>query len=252
MSTYTKLRNHRQLWQAIAKIRLLPGFYWLWKLWFHTSKFHWQRHYERGGDSGPGSYGQSATYKADLVNRIISERQIRSLIELGCGDGNQLASLEVERYIGLDISKIAIQRCFARHGHDATRSFIWYDPDNFHDPLHIVSADCAMSLDVIFHLVEDDIFSRYVECLFNCGRRYVIIYALDQEETRPFHVSVKLRKYSDFIAKHFNNFRVVLHIPAKEEFGDLFLYERISDVERKIVSPGTPESRQFTQLNRSS
>ncbi len=208
----------------------MPGLYWLWKRWFRGSKVHWQRHYERGGDSGPGSYGESALYKAGLINRVIREHGIHSIVELGCGDGNQLTYLEVDQYIGLDISKVAIQRCLARHGGNAKRSFIWYDQDYFHDPLRIVSADCAMSLDVIFHFIENDVFVRYVHNLFNCGRRFVIIYGLDQAQVRPGHVSVRLRKYSDYIAANIPEFRIALHVPKTEEFGDFYLYERISNL----------------------
>jgi SAM-dependent methyltransferase len=230
VSLYTTIRNSPIGWLVASKARYLPGLFWLWKKgWFRTSVSHWQRHYERGGDSGPGSYGDSASYKADLINRVIRKYGIRSIIELGCGDGNQLAYLEVDEYVGLDISKSAIQRCLARHGGNTRRSFIWYDQDHFHDPLHVVSADCSMSLDVIFHLVEDDVFSRYVRNLFNCGRRFVIIYALDMEQEKPVHVSVLLRKYSDYIATAIPEFRIALHVTAKHTFGDFYLYERISN-----------------------
>jgi SAM-dependent methyltransferase len=206
----------------------MPGLYWWWQRSFPTSTVHWQRHYEHGGDSGPGSYGELATYKANLINQVVRERGIRSIIELGCGDGNQLSYLEVEQYIGLDISKVAIQRCVARYGGNPKRSFIWYDQNNFHDPLRVVSADCAMSLDVIFHLLEDDIFAAYMQNLFNCGRRFVIVYGTDEEEMQRKHVSVRLRKYSDYIAANISEFRVALHVARKEGFGDFYLYERIS------------------------
>jgi hypothetical protein len=164
-----------------------------------------------------------------LINKAVRERGIHSIIELGCGDGNQLSYVEVDQYIGLDISKVAIQRCLARYASNPKRSFIWYDPHYFHDPLHVVSADCAMSLDVIFHLVEDDVFAGYVQNLFNCGRRFVIIYGLDEEEPKRVHVSVRLRKYSDYIAKSIPDFRIALHVAAAGEFSDFYLYERVSN-----------------------
>ena len=206
----------------------MPGFYQLWRAWFGTSEAHWQRHYEHGGDSGPGSYGASANYKADLINQAIREHGIHSIIELGCGDGNQLGYLEIDQYIGLDISKVAIHRCVARYGDNAKRSFILYDQNYFHDPLHVVSAECAISLDVIFHLVEDDVFARYVKNLFDCGRRFVMIYAWDFEQTHAGHVSVRQRKYSDYIAANISDFRVAWHVPHTDTFCDFYLYERIS------------------------
>jgi len=38
-------------------------------------------YYERGGDSGPGFYGESAEYKARLINEAIQEHGIRSIID---------------------------------------------------------------------------------------------------------------------------------------------------------------------------
>ena len=170
-------------------------------------------------------------YKAGLINRVIRERGIRSIIQLGCGDGNQLKYLEVDQYIGLDISKVAIERCVANHGSNMKRSFIWYDPEHFCDPLHILSADCAMSLDVLFHLIEDEVFARYIHNLFSCGGRYVIIYGLDQQMTKSVHVSVRYRKYTEYIAKNVQGFRLVFQVASKGKFGDFHLYERISNVD---------------------
>jgi len=206
----------------------MPGLYWLWKRSFPGSAAHWQRHYERGGDSGPGSYAESAEYKARLINEVVREFDIRSIIELGCGDGNQLTYLNIEEYIGLDVSKVAIERCVARHGGNPKRSFMWYDQNCFHDPLRVVSADCAMSLDVILHLIEDDVFARYVRNLFDCGRRFVIIYGLDREQDVSRHVSVRHRKYSDYIARNVPEFRLVKHVPSNGTFADFHLYERIA------------------------
>jgi hypothetical protein len=225
----TTIKKLPWLWRILSRARYWPGLYWLWRRSFPTSAVHWQRHYERGGDSGPGSYGDSATYKANLINQVIRERGIRSIIELGCGDGNQLGLLDVDQYIGLDISKVAIERCTARYGDNPKRSFIWYDQSHFHDPLQLVSAECAMSLDVIFHLIEDDVFARYMQNLFNCARRYVIIYALDQDEVRRKHVSVRIRKYSAYVAVHIPEFRIALHVAEQGKFGDFYLYERIAD-----------------------
>ena len=226
---HTTIKKVPWLWRILSRARYMPGFYWLWQRSFPTSTAHWQRHYEHGGDSGPGSYGESATYKANLINQTIRERGIGGIIELGCGDGNQLGYLEVDRYIGLDVSKVAIERCVACYGDNPKRSFIWYDQNYFHDPLRAVTADCAMSLDVIFHLLEDDVFARYMQNLFNCGRRFVMIYALDEEETQRKHVSVRTRKYSDYVAANIPEFRVALHVAKQGKFGDFYLYKRISD-----------------------
>jgi SAM-dependent methyltransferase len=214
-------------WAIVSRIRYWPGLYWLWQRSFPGSERHWQRHYDHGGNSGPGSYGDFAEYKARLVNQAIAENEIRSIIELGCGDGNQLSYLNIKEYIGLDVSKVAIELCCHRYAGDPTRSFIWYDPRYFQDPLHFVSADCAMSLDVIFHLIEHHVFARYIRNLFDCGRRFVIIYGLDRDENQRGHASVRYRRYSEHISRNIHDFRIAKHVPAHEKYGDFFLYERI-------------------------
>jgi SAM-dependent methyltransferase len=218
------------MWPIVSRARYLPVFYWTWKNWFPGSAAHWERHYEHGGNSGPGSYGESASYKAHVINQFIRERDIRSIVEFGCGDGNQLAAIDVEQYTGLDVSKNAIQRCIERHGGSPKRSFMWYDQNYFHNPQQIVSADCAVSLDVVFHLIEDDVFARYIANLFSCGRRFVIIYGLDQNDPPRGHVSVRYRKYSDYIAENVRDFRIADHAPRTDKFGDFYLYERIAAI----------------------
>jgi len=210
----------------------MPGLYWLWQHSFPNSSEHWQRHYERGGNSGPGSYGDFAEYKAHHINSAIAEHGISSIIEFGCGDGNQLSYLDIEKYIGLDVSKTAIGICLERYAGDPTKSFMWYDPQYFQDPLHVVGADCAMSLDVVYHLKEDAVFARYLRDLFSCGRRFVIIYGMDRDQNNREHASVFYRKYSDYIARNIRDFRLMKHVPAQGKFGDFFVYERDAEAGR--------------------
>ena len=47
--------------------------------------------YASGGSSGPGSYGRLAAGKADFLNRFVEDHQIKTVLEIGCGDGNQLS-----------------------------------------------------------------------------------------------------------------------------------------------------------------
>ena len=56
---------------------------------FKSSKY-WNERYKHGGNSGDGSYGHLAEYKAEIINDFIEENQIHNIIEFGSGDGNQL------------------------------------------------------------------------------------------------------------------------------------------------------------------
>jgi hypothetical protein len=58
---------------------------------FPGSLGFWENNYQKGGDSGSGSYDQLAIFKADIINSFIKQNNIKTVIEFGCGDGNQLS-----------------------------------------------------------------------------------------------------------------------------------------------------------------
>lgn len=62
--------------------------------------------------------------------------------------------------------------CITRFAGDQEKSFFWYDPDAFLDNTSLFSADLALSLDVIYHLVEDVTFHTYMRRLFRSAQAY--------------------------------------------------------------------------------
>lgn len=161
---------------------------------FRGTAAYWDGRYAGGGDSGAGSYGHAARWKADIVNRWIAELGIDSVIDLGCGDGNQLGLAEYPRYLGMDVSPEAIRRCASQFSGDRTKSFLCYEPGTAVDRAGWLRADLALSMEVIFHLVEDELFEDYMSRLFDSARRYVVICSSDaavhrdgpHERHRPF------------------------------------------------------------------
>ncbi|MGW5051003.1 hypothetical protein [Actinokineospora sp. NPDC004072] len=148
---------------------------------FKGSADYWEERYAKGGTSGSGSYGRQAQWKADIVNRWVAELGITSVIDLGCGDGNQLSLAKYPRYLGLDRSATAIKLCIDRFADDPTKSFLRYDPITLADPAGWLRADLAISLEVIFHLVEDEVFEDYMFRLFDSAERYVVICCNDRD-----------------------------------------------------------------------
>jgi hypothetical protein len=145
---------------------------------FPGSATYWERRYAEGGSSGQGSLGALASYKAEVLNSFVAEHHIDSVVEFGCGDGNQLSLSSYPRYTGLDVSPSAIDLCSRRFRKDPTKSFLSYDPQRFVNH-GAVSADLALSLDVIYHLVEDAAFELHLQHLFHSARRFVVIYSTD-------------------------------------------------------------------------
>lgn len=165
-----------------------------------SSKSYWDKRYQSGNNSGPGSYGQLAEYKARIINTLVHDNNINSVIEFGCGDGNQLTLSKYPSYVGYDVSSTAVANCRTKFLNDQTKDFFLVDDYKGED------ADLAISLDVIFHLVEEDVFNRYMTTLFNASRRYVIIYSSNQDEQlEPISPHVKHRRFTDWVRKTYND-----------------------------------------------
>ena len=184
------------------RVPLLPAVAGRLSAWlFPGSRPYWQRRYERGGDSGEGSCGHLAAFKAEFLNAFVAERAVRSVIEFGCGDGNQLALAGYPSYIGLDISRAAIERCREQFAGDRTKSFYLYDPAAFVDRAELFRAELALSLDVIYHLTEDAVYERYMAHLFAAAERLVIVYSSNQAEGRTF-AHMKHRRFTDWVSRN--------------------------------------------------
>lgn len=144
---------------------------------FQNSAQYWNERYERGGDSGEGSYGPLARYKASFINGFCRNNGVTSAVEFGCGDCNQASLLEIDRYLGIDISKECIERARKRF---SNRSWDFQTLDAFHGcpQQHF---ELGLSLDVIYHLVEDAIYLRYLDDLFVSAERFVLVYSSNFE-----------------------------------------------------------------------
>jgi hypothetical protein len=213
---------------------------------FPGSAEYWQRRYENGGNSGSGSSGALAEFKASVLNRFVKEHGITSVIEFGCGDGSQLKLAEYPTYIGLDVARKAVQLCRNQSCRDMTKSFFLYDPEYFVDHAHCFSADLAISLDVVYHLVEDDVYEKYMAHLFGSAKRFVIIYSSNRDiVTNSPHE--KHRHFSDYVEGHFpewqllekveNPFPLCKYPPPLGSLADFYVYERIATKKNYPPSP---------------
>lgn len=116
---------------------------------FPGSARYWETRYASGGTSGEGSYGELAAFKAEILNEFVAANNIASVIEFGCGDGNQLALARYPRYSGFDVSPQAVSLCRKRFAADPSKLF------GLMDDYRGEKADLGLSLDVVYHLVED-------------------------------------------------------------------------------------------------
>ncbi len=201
-----------------------------------NSKKYWDRRYARGGDSGEGSKGQLALFKAEFLNRFVDDHQLINIVELGCGDGKQLLLANYPNYDGFDISFEAIQACLKMFKGDKTKRFELLSNKNELSEKH-GHWDLALSLDVIYHLIEQTDFEHYLRTLFSLSNKYVIIYAPDQEPSFPTALHVRYRKFSEVIAKQYPEWKLIQRIPNKYSnqttgavsHSEFFIYRRSSN-----------------------
>jgi hypothetical protein len=204
------------------------------RLALSASNVYWEARYALGGTSGAGSYGPLARYKADFLNRFVREHEVRSVIEFGCGDGAQLELARYPRYIGLDVSRTIVRKCIERFNGDASRSFFLYNPACYKDSHGLFRADLALSLDVLYHLIEEDVFEHYMQHLFAAADRYVIIYSSD-DERRSHAMHVRHRRFSAWVEQHAPGWRLTRRVPNPHADDsavtgtpyDFFVYEKV-------------------------
>jgi SAM-dependent methyltransferase len=195
---------------------------------FTTSEAYWIQRYKRGGNSGPGSYNKLAEFKGEVIKAFVKKYKIRTVIDLGCGDGNQLEYFDFPSYIGFDISPEIVSKCRERFKDDETKQFFLLNE------ISDQRADLLLSLDVLFHLVEDDVYHDYMNQLFERADSYVMIYSYD-EDSADYAEHIRARKFSRWIEAYQKDFRLVEYIPNKyplrkgktdTTFSDFYIYKR--------------------------
>ena len=169
-----------------------------------SSAEYWEKRYKEGGNSGAGSYGRLAVFKAEVINKFITERGLKKVMEFGCGDGNQLALLKIEKYIGYDVSQTTLANLKRKFKAEARKKSFYhvsqYDGGR---------AELVLSLDVIFHLIEDAVFEEYMSRLFQAAEKYVIIYSSDEEPREAMATHFKHRPFSRWVSQNRPDWKLI-------------------------------------------
>lgn len=188
-----------------------------------SSAEYWKNRYDRGGNSGTGSYSRVAEYKVQVINAFIAEKGIACAAEFGCGDGNVAQSFKIDRYTGFDVSDTAVSLCRAKK----LPRKLFYSVTEYQNETY----ELALSLDVLFHLVEDHVFERYMDTLFAAAEKYVCIYASNLDEQPKDSIHVRHRHFTPYIEENFPEWKLVqcLDNPFYDEnvtFSRFYFYEK--------------------------
>lgn len=199
---------------------------------FSSSGKYWEDRYKLGLNSGDGSYNKLAKFKAEILNDFVKKHDVFDVVEWGCGDGNQLSLMQYKKYHGFDVSFKAISICNNLFSSDETRSFSHissYNGDVY---------DLAISLDVIYHLVEDNIYEEYMHRLFTSSKKYVVIYSSDISDDSGKFKHVKHRHFTDWVSRNYGGSWYLVGViknkypfngnPKESSFADFFIYHKVN------------------------
>lgn len=172
------------------------------------SESYWESRYQEGGDSGAGSYRKFAQFKSEILNDFVKQNKVISVIEFGCGDGNQLRYAEYPSYLGYDVSNKAVEHCRQLFKTDHSKQFALvslYKGEK---------AELALSLDVLYHLIENDIYDHYMHQLFAASTRFVGIYSSNTEKAISRNSDhIRHRQFTAWIANNAPEWELMQFIP---------------------------------------
>lgn len=202
-----------------------------------SSANYWENRDHKGGNSGAGSYNHLMRHKAEVINGFMEENAVRSVIDFGVGDGSQLSALAVREYTGFDVSNTVLDKVRQLFASDGGKTFLHTSEYAGH------TGELGLSLDVIYHLVEDEVFHEYMARLFDASTRYVIMYSSNEEKKYPERAHVRHREFSRWIARERPAWKCIRYIKNKYamrlpeddqllySFSDFYIYEKSGDAE---------------------
>lgn len=182
---------------------------------------YWEDRYITGGNSGLGSYGEYAKHKADVINNYIKKLNIKTISDFGCGDGNQISLIYgYEKYVGFDVSKHIVSLCDEKFKNIENMSFI----NTIND---LPESDLCLSLDVIYHIIDENEYQEYLKQLFNKSKKYVLIFSSNHENDSIVN-HIYHRVFTKWVNDNINNFKFIEEINNNlKTSAKFFLFEKI-------------------------
>ncbi|TFV43137.1 class I SAM-dependent methyltransferase [Bradyrhizobium niftali] len=198
---------------------------------FSSSSQYWEDRYKLGGNSGAGSYGRLADFKAVVINKFVADNEVKTVIEFGSGDGAQLEQAHYPSYTGVDVSARAVQLCQDRFRKDPSKRFVLASSPE----ADAIRAELAMSLDVIYHLVEDSVYDQYMMRLITAAERYICIYSSNTPRQSP-DKHVRHRVFTDWMAQKAPAWKLISKIenpfpedpaiPHETSWADFYFFQK--------------------------
>lgn len=159
-----------------------------------TDKKYWDYRYQRGQNSGMGSYGDEAVFKLKEIDKFIDDKGlIKSVLDVGCGDINMALQFMPfflnAQYLGIDISKVVIERHLSKKLAKLNFKII-------ENSIFKYSSDIVICFDILFHIMDDNDYRNMLISLKKSWTKYLLIATYDNRQLNFSPSSyIKKRKF---------------------------------------------------------
>lgn len=158
-----------------------------------NTKSYWDNRFITGDWETKGGRNQTRNFAITQVRHLNIEKNFNgTLLDFGCGLGDAFPiykkSFPQAKFIGLDISIEAINRCNKHYGHIA--DFIC---GTFKD---VPTVDIIIASNVFEHLIDDKEIAR--ELMQRCQRLFIIVPYKEQLLDNPKHEHINSYQESSF------------------------------------------------------
>ncbi len=107
-----------------------------------------------------------------MINGLVTSNSLDTVLEFGCGDGNQLSYYSLQNYLGLDVAEKAVELCSEKFADDPSKRFRLIRPG---EDVDFGRFDLVMSLEVLMHVVDEGDFLWTLDNIFRHSDNYVVI-----------------------------------------------------------------------------
>jgi len=184
---------------------------------------YWESRYVSGGNSGAGSYGCLLDFKAQVLNCFIRDNGITSVQDFGCGDGSLLRDLRLDgiQYYGYDISNFVLDKLKEEF---KDKAFIHLDD------YQNLTSDLVISIDVIFHLVNQESYEKYIQLIQRATTKFLIVYSSNIDDMGVFGNHIKHHMFvpdikMDLVGKIQNHYPF-FKFGEKGSFCDFYIFQK--------------------------
>ena len=150
---------------------------------------YWEERYKEKLGSGEGSRGDLLKFKAQYLNDLFRKYGVESVFDFGCGDGHLVNLLECKQYYGVDVSLSAVQQCremvkktnfIFEQGHFGNYSAATIKRK--FSGLFGVDVDAVMSIDVLYHIMDEHLVEFVLQAMFGAGSKIVVTYTIPNQK----------------------------------------------------------------------